>query len=298
MKNNLIYLLSFLLIGLSSCKKDPAEEPKIIFKVQFDPTLPRLNSFGQEATIPSDHAAQNPVFNKLSAHYVELSPNAYTALGAGEVLYLAPELSIGGQNAIDFSKSVSVGHNEAFFSLPIKEVAVGTYEWLRVSLAYQNYDIDFRITNPLDTTQNLDLKGTVASFIGYNTYINSYVIKNQSKVINAAKKQGYWGFETTAYGQTYVTDGQAPAGATTVVNPLFASSPIPAGSCVVTAQFDSPLQISGEENENIIVNVRLSTNKSFEWNDAASPDGVYQPDKGDFPVDMGIRGMETNWIKE
>jgi hypothetical protein len=44
-------------------------------------------------------------------------------------------------NAIDFSKSVFAGNNEAFYSVPLKNIAAGTYKWLRVSLAYQNYDI-------------------------------------------------------------------------------------------------------------------------------------------------------------
>lgn len=298
MKSKFALALPILMLFSASCKETKNEDPKIIFKVSFEPTQARLNAFGQPASIPAGNAAQTPTFNLLSAHYIELTPNALTALGAGEVLYHAPEVNVNNENAIDFSKSNPVGNNKEFFSMNLKDMKPGTYEWLRVSIAYQNYDIDYRIKNPLDTNQNLDLKGTIASFIGYNTYINSYVIKNESQVINAAKKQGYWGFETTAFGTNYTTSGQAPAGSTTVVNPLFATSPIPAGSCVVTASFDEPLTISGNEKSNIIVKVKLSVNKSFEWNDTNSPDGIFQPDKGDVPVDMGIRGMLTSWEKE
>jgi hypothetical protein len=93
-------------------------------------------------------------------------------------------------------------------------------------------------------------------------------------------------------------DGQSPLGATTVVNPNFANSPIPAGSCVVTAKFTnnlgttaSPLIITGSETNDIIITVSLSTNKSFEWLEVGAPDGYYKPDAGEKPIDMGIRGM-------
>lgn len=299
MKRTLTLALPFLLLAAPSCKKDKnKDEPKIVFKLVFDPAQERLNNFGLPATIPAGNAAQTPSFNSLSVHYVELTPQALTALGAGEVLYKADEVNINGENAIDFAKSNPVGNNQEFFSMNLKDVKPGTYEWLRVSLAYQNYDIDYRIVNPLNTSETLDLKGTIASFIGYNTYITTYKIKNETQTINAAKKQGYWGFETNVMGFSYTTSGQAPAGATTVVNPLFATSPIPAGSCVVTASFDQPLVITGDEKKDIVVTVKLSTNQSFEWNDTNSPDGIFQPDKGDVPVDMGIRGMKTSWKVE
>ena len=93
-------------------------------------------------------------------------------------------------------------------------------------------------------------------------------------------------------------DGQPPVATTTVVNPNFTNSPIPAGSCVVTARFSNatgtttaPLTITGTETTDIIVTVSLSTNKSFEWLEVGTPDGYYKPDAGEVPVDMGVRGM-------
>jgi hypothetical protein len=53
---------------------------------------------------------------------------------------------------------------------------------------------------------------------------------------------------------------------------------------------NSPLVITGTETSDIIITVSLSTNKSFEWKEVTF-DGYYQPDAGEFPVDMGIRGM-------
>jgi hypothetical protein len=96
--------------------------------------------------------------------------------------------------------------------------------------------------------------------------------------------QGYWGLET-AYG---VFSGDAPV--TTVPNPIASSSPIPAGSCVVTGPFTIPLTITGKETKDIKVTVSLSTNKSFEWKDH-NLNGIYEPLDGDSVVNMGIRGL-------
>jgi len=155
---------------------------------------------------------------------------------------------------------------------------------LRVSLAYQNYDIKFRYSGA-------DYTGTLASFIGFRTYIQDYKIKNSTVSVNANKDQGYWGFETNVPGVgSFVNTGQAPAGATTVPNPIFATSPIPAGSCLVTGQFATPLVITGNETSDITIIVSLSTNKSFEWIDV-DHNGTYDPNNGDAVIDMGIRGM-------
>jgi hypothetical protein len=75
-----------------------------------------------------------------------------------------------------------------------------------------------------------------------------------------------------------------------VVNPLFATSPIPDGSCVVTGQFASALQITGNETEDVVITVSVSTNKSFEWVEHGA-NSYYEPLQGDTVVDMGIRGM-------
>ncbi|MFN5711288.1 MAG: hypothetical protein ACK46S_04610 [Bacteroidota bacterium] len=291
-----------------SCKKDstvetptpipaptptPPTSPKLIFKFRFDSTQARLNAFGAPSIIPTGNAAISPVFNKMCAHYIELAPSAYTLLGTGSILYHAPETNIGGSTAIDFSKSIVKGQEEEFFSINLKDIAPGTYQWLRVSLAYQNYDIKYKSGTIYGT-------GTIASFIGYNTYITNYVIKNQTVAVNANKLQGYWGFETNVNGFLYNTSGQAPAGATTVPNPISATSPIPAGSCVVTGAFISntgitkPLVISGNETSDIVITVSVSTNKSFEWQDT-NPDGYFEPSAGENVVDMGVRGMIPIW---
>lgn len=280
------FFLVIISFFMSSCKKESNPTPtgpNLIFRFKFDSTQVRLNNIGQPAGIPVGHAAQSPIFNKMSAHYVELAPTALTPLGTGKILYHAPEVTTGGATAINFNQSTFVGNGETFLSVPLSSVTPGTYEWLRVSLAYQNYNIKLRASG-------LDLTGTIASFIGFRTYINSYTIKDSTVVVNANKDQGYWAFETSVPGFGFVTSGQAPAGATTVPNPIFSTSPVPAGSCVVTGEFASPLQITGTETNDIIVEVSLSTNKSFEWINADG-NSTYDPLDGDQVVDMGIRGL-------
>jgi hypothetical protein len=286
-------------VGLSSCKKDegtPAASGNLIFKFKFDSTQARLNNIGEVSSIPAGNAAQSPVFNTMSAHYIELAPGALTPLGKGAILYKAPETTDGGDNAIDFERSSFAGNDEVFYSIPLKDIAPGRYEWLRISLAYQNADVSFEIDTTINSIPfHQTLKGTLAGFIGFNTYIKTFRVNTQTIPVNANKKQGFWGFETAlnvgGVNYPFTSSGQAPEGATTVVNPLFATSPIPAGSCVVTAAFaPGALEITGNETKDIIVETSFSTNKSFEWREVIF-DGKWQPTKGEAVVDMGIRGM-------
>jgi len=293
-KISVLFILSCTLLFFGGCKKE--KTPKLIFKFKFDPTLQRLNNFGQPAAMPAGHAGQNPSFNHMSAHYVELATGPLTPLGAGTVLYHAAETNAGGATAIDFSKAVLAGNNEKFFEVPLSEVTPGDYEYLRVSLAYQNFDVQLFIDTTVGGfTIQQEYPGTVASFVGYNTYINNFTIKNKSFTVNDDKLQGFWGYEMSAnffgFPYEFSATGQAPPGATTVPNPIAATSPIPAGSCVVTGPFGgSKLKITGNETEDIVVVVALSTNKSFEWVEVVN-DGKWEPTKGETIVDMGLRGL-------
>lgn len=284
MRQSLLLIIVAFALSFTSCDSgnDPAPYgPSLVFKFKFDPNQERVNSFGQPSSLPNGHAAQSPTFNSISGHYVELIPSALTALGAGEIVYQGPETDAGGDMAIDFNRATVVGENEVFVSIPIDEVAAGTYEFVRVSVSYQNYNINYNALG-------FNLTGTLASFVGYNTYISEVQVDQQSVTVNDDKLQGYWAFESAGT----MTTGQAPAGATTVPNPIFASSPIPQGSCLVTGEFESPLVITGNETEDIEVILSVSTNQSFEWTD---PDGngVYNPLDGDVPVDMGLRGLKA-----
>ncbi|WP_346318616.1 hypothetical protein [Chitinophaga sp. YIM B06452] len=280
-------LLSGCLAALALCsacsKKEQsagADGPKLVFKYKFDPNQERLGNLGQPVSVPAGNAAQSPVFRAMSSHYLELAPNAFTALGKGAVLYRHQETNKGGEMAIDFASAKLAADGEVFYEVPLKDVPAGKYEYLRVSLAYQNYDIRFNALGQ-------EWTGSVASFIGFNSYIGSYKIKDSTLTVNANRKQGYWALET----KYSVVSGQAPAGATTVPNPIAVTSPIPAGSCVVTGPFNSALQITGQEKEDIVITVSLSVNKSFEWKDLNS-NGKYDPLEGEAVVDMGVRGLK------
>jgi hypothetical protein len=291
MRHSHLLLLLFLALGLVSCTKEDADPPvedptdggpRLILKFRFDSTQVRLNNLGGASTVPAGRGAQSPRFNRMSAHYVEFAPTATTQLGQGDVVYFAPETTMGGANAIDHDLGLNVADGQAFVNIPLSDLGPGTYQWLRVSLAYQNYDVRFYYNE-------VGYLGTIASFIGYNTYISSFLVHDSTVTVNANKPQGYWAFEVQDPPiPTPVTEGQAPG--TTVVNPIFNTSPIPAGSCVVTGAFQAPLTITGNETADVVITVSLSTNKSFEWTELDG-DNKFEPVNGETVVDMGIRGM-------
>lgn len=274
---------------LFSCSKNEEETPSIaqvaspnlIIKFKFDPTQERLNNLGQPSVVASGNATQSPVFNSISSHYVEFATTATTQLGQGTILYHAPETTTGGASAIDFSKSKIVAEGETFLSIPLKNITPGNYQWVRCSLSYQNYKINV-------LSSGVEYSGTLASFVGFRTYIGTHMIGNYSFPVNANRDQGYWAFGLNTV--NYSTSGQAPAGATTVPNPIASTSPIPSGSCVVTGKFVNNLNITGNETKDIIVTLSLSINKSFEWREV-NADGKYEPSIGENVVDMGLRGL-------
>lgn len=286
---NLLIVFSTLII-LSSCSKDDdiqVTEPKLIVKLVMNENQERLGNSGNPVSILTGNAGQTPIFNGIAAHYLELAQGPYTLLGKGEIIFHAPETTLGGKNAIDFSKSIIKNSNEVYLEIPLKDVSPGEYEWVRLSLSYQNYDVQFYYNG-------LPYTGTIASFVGFNNYITSYKIKNQTQTVNANRNQGYWGFESISGVQT----GQIPEGATTVPNPMFATSPIPSGSCVVTGKFSNKLIINNNESKNIEITMNLSINKSFEWIDV-NGNGKWDVDvnSGENVVDMGLRGLIPTWNK-
>lgn len=281
-KNLLVSLCCLILIH--SCSKDkddnPISTPNLIIKFKFDPNQERLNNLGQPSTIPVGNDAQSPTVAKMSANYIELAPDAFTALGDGEILYKGDETNAGGDTAIDFQNAKFAGDNEVFLTIPLSDVATGNYNWVRVSLAYQEGGIKL-------LHSGASINGTLASFVGYNNYITSFDVNGSTFEVNGNRLQGFWAFEA----QGFTSSGQAPEGATTVPNPLFDSSPIPQGSCVVTGQFDSPFSITGNETQDVVVTLSFSINKSFEWTEV-NVDGRYEPAAGEQVVDMGLRGLK------
>ncbi len=329
----LIALSLLTFVAISSCKKDTKNTittppptntagPQLKFIFKFDSTQARLDGFGNATSLPANHRAQSPHFNGLSAHYIEMTRNNFTAIGAGTVLYTTPTVvssavTVGNgtgatatyTDAIQFSHEAVVGDGQQFFSIPLSQVTAGTYPYIRISVAYQNYGIKYAIKQGTNIPgygalpANVYNTGTIASFIGYNSYITSYKVKNQTVSVNAAKQQGYWAFEADTYmSYTYpVIQGQAPQGSTTVVSPAaFATTAIPPGSCLVTGQFVNQagnaqsLVITGNETSDIVITVSMSTNQSFEWkyNSTNPNDGNIYTLNGDTIIDMGLRGMK------
>ncbi len=267
-----------------SCSDDnddnPSTEPQLIIKLDFDPNQQRLDNLGQPATIPAGNAAQTPIIQSMSANYIEFAPTATTLLGQGEIIYEGAETNAGGDMAIDFQQSIFAGDDDVFLSIPLSQVANGSYEWVRVSLAYQEGDIQVLTDNVGEVT------GRLASFVGYNNYITSFDLNGSTITVNDDVLQGFWAFEALGF----TSQGQAPAGATTVPNPLFATSPVPQGSCVVTGEFSNSFVITGNETEDITVTLSFSINNSFEWTEVNN-DGKYEPSAGEQVVDMGLRGL-------
>jgi hypothetical protein len=321
----LFFLLALIIIAFATCKKKereaaavPSAPAKLRFVLKLDSTQARLDNIGNLSAIPSDHKAQSPRFNSFGAHYIELAVYDTTGVGRGTVLYITPSVNTtpvtitSGTNSatyttsIDFSQLPLKSDGEEIFSVPLSDVTPGNYKWFRMSVAYQNYDIDYVINSGTTVgsytfPSNYNGTGTIASFVGYRTYIGSYLLKKQTVTLNAAKLQGYWGFESsyTLGSTTYTTtpsQGDGTPGATTVVNPLFSTSPIPPGSCLVTGQFVNTSQaaqyltITGKETSDMVVVVSVSINKSFEWVEH-SGDATYNPLNGDTVVNMGLRGL-------
>lgn len=278
-------LIASALVSLSCTQdsNDPLgqnpEEAKLVIKLKFDPNQARLDNLGQPATIPTGNAAQSPSIERMSANYIEFAPSPYTLLGDGEIIFNGNQTTAGGDMAIDFQNAIFGADGDVFYELPISEVTPGTYNWVRVSLAYQEGDVDFLL-------EGNDYTGTLASFVGYNTYITSFDLNGTTFQVNGNRLQGYWAFEVLGF----TSQGQAPEGTTTVPNPLFDTSPIPQGSCVVTGEFQDGLTITGNETQDVEVTLSFSVNNSFEWAEI-NADGKYEPSIGEQVVDMGLRGL-------
>ena len=99
-----------------SCIIEPIVEsgPKLIIKLHFDSLAPRLDNFGNPATIPAGNSTQSPRFHGMSAHYIELAQSPTTQLGAGEIIYKGSETTVGGSNAVDFDQAITKGDRSFF----------------------------------------------------------------------------------------------------------------------------------------------------------------------------------------
>ncbi len=307
----ILFWAAFTLV-IVSCTKTPDDttgnsDKKLQFQFAFDSTQTRLNSLGLPAGVAAGNGAQSPKFRKCAVHYIELAQDSLTWVGTGAVLYRGDEVTTGGTAAIDFSKISVAAAGQIFKEFAFKNIPKGTYKWIRVSAAYQNFDVKYNIVNtgyPAPFNQFLNQTGTVGAFIGFNSYIQSYTPLNHTFTVNANKGQGYGGFESTIntgapapYSQyTHTSTWQGQSGFTTVVNPARLAIGVPIGSCLISAKLDKPLVVTGNETADVMTTLSFSTNKSFEWidrngNGKLDFDGT-TPANSDQVIDMGLRGLK------
>jgi hypothetical protein len=266
-------VLIIILFGsllLSSCwRKEEIANPMLRIKIKTDADLERLDNKGLPATVKTGNAAQTPLVKTLSPGYIEFFQDAKTPVGKGFIAYQAEQTRAGGEAAFDFSKCKLIRDGELFMEIPLKELAKGTYQWVRASMAYQNADLIFNLINVPNLGTLQDERGTISMFTGFNTFITKHKIRDKEETINANKKFGYWAFETVLdRGFTQhntVKNGQAVG--TASVNPNFAIAPVPISSGIMTGAFATPLTITGTELQDITITLSLSTNQSFEWVD-------------------------------
>ncbi|MBR9919839.1 MAG: hypothetical protein GYB31_03305 [Bacteroidetes bacterium] len=304
-------LLLLAILTVAACQRVdddeiPADGAKLHFRFQFDENQERLGNLGEPVTVPEGNAAQTPAFRRMSVHVLDLTPNQFTPYGEGFLVFKGDETNAGGNTAIDFDQALVGEENEIFYSADLNEIPPGTYEFARVSVSYQLYDVKFNIREVPVVGDLIQQSGTVASFVGYNTYITELQPREQTLSVMDDKLQGFWALELDldppydAYNE--LLSGESPAGATTVVNPIATTSQIPAGSCVVTGKFAEPLVITGAETEDLFIDLSFSINQSFEWEDQDDNGQLdfylENTNQSDKIVDMGLRGLIPSWKTE
>tara|TARA_R110002012_G_scaffold66614_1_gene174104 strand:- start:187676 stop:188611 length:936 start_codon:yes stop_codon:yes gene_type:complete len=305
MKKTSLIFSALIGITMLSCSTDepienPNAGPRLNITFIMDADAERLDNLGNPVSVPEGNAAQDPDFDVLGLHFIGLYPDKFTPYDEGVTVVSTATTGSGGATAIDFDSEVFFNDELNTLSVPLSFVSTGTYEYFRASIGYQKYRIVYNLEGaeteipdwPANVDDNIDVDGVVASFLGYNTYIGSYVIDKQTVSVNGNKAQGYFGLETTGEIEGFVlnqlTQGEAPQ--TTVPNPIDDTSPVPEGSCVVTGQFPSALVIPQNPTEDINVEIVISINQSFEWEDG-NGNGKYEPLLGETVVDMGTRGV-------
>jgi hypothetical protein len=299
-------ILSLIVCSLFStgCKKQ--QTYSVHFRVKFDGFQERLNKTGYPSSVGSGKAAQTPLMNHIGIQMLELATNNTTAVGKGTILLSTPQTTSGGEEAINFSQVTTAKEGEVFLTVPMKNLPVGRYEWSRVSVAYQNFDVLFSMFNVPFSGSFLDQRGTLASFLGQNTYVTPYKVWSKMDNTKGNVKQGYWCFETKLVSSYASHDkmysGYSPEGLTTAVNMMSTTVPNAIGSGIITGKFDTPLSITGQETQDIYITLSFSVNRSFEWEESIERNGKWdynmQANTGQQPVekvlDAGFRGLKVS----
>jgi hypothetical protein len=296
--------VAFALVCLFSCKKEP--ERMLHFVVKFDPLQEKLGNNGLPITLRTDIPAQTPALNSIGLNGIELVQNEFTKYGQGVSVLSTPETTAGGDKAIDYQQVKSAKAGEILVSIPLKDITPGTYNWLRTSVAYQNFDVVFNMLNVPFAGNFLEERGTFATFTAANNYISSHKVWDKVDSTKGNKKQGYWSLETKLspaykpYNRMF--NGQSATGTITSPNPLLQTAPTPLDNTILTGRFDTPLSISGSETADVTVTLTFSNNKSFEWEETINRNGKWdfnmQPVAGqpsvERVIDMGLRSLKAS----
>lgn len=289
-----------LLTTLIACSEKESAVPMLHITFLIDSTAMRLDNLGNPIEVAMGNSAQSPDFDQLGLHFIGLYRDKFTPYESGVTVYSSPNTDEGGVAAIDFERELILDQVNNRISVPLSAITPGTYEYFRSSIGFQKYTIVYNLGGasstytdwPTGVSDDIDVLGTIASFLGYNTYIKTYELDDRTVDVYANRLQGYFGLESfgviAGYQVREVTEGESDQ--TTVPNPIDDTSPVPAGSCVVTGKFPEALKIPDAANQDINIRVIVSINKSFEWEDTNS-NGKYEPLLGERVVDMGTRGV-------
>ncbi len=300
LSNLSVILCSLIFLACdSNDNPNPTDNPMLNITFIMDETAGRLDNFGEPVPLPTGNAGQNPDFESLGLHFIGLYPDKFTPYDGGVTVFSSPTTEAGGIAAIDFDQELFITESDNILSIPLSQVAAGSYEFFRSSIGYQKFRIVYNLGGasadpgwPAGISDDVNVDATMASFLGYNTFINDYILENETVAVNANKLQGYFGLESkgevAGFPFTDLTEGDAPV--TTVPNPINDTSPVPDGSCLVTGQFPTALIIPENPTQDINIEVVISINKSFEWKDN-NGNGKYEPLLGEEVVDMGTRGV-------
>lgn len=303
----IIYLfIGFFLLSCANDDEATTSNPMLNITFIMDSDADRLDNLGNPVSIPTGNAGQNPDFEILGLHFIGLYPDKFTPYENGATVFISPTTDEGGSTAIDFENELFLAEAENKLSVPLSEINSGTYEYFRSSIGFQKYKIIYNLKGassnnpnwPIGVNDDIDIEATLASFLGFNTYIENYTLDSQSVEINSNKLQGYYGLESNGEVAGFefieLTEGGAPQ--TTVPNPIASTSPVPNGSCVVTGEFPVALQVPETPTEDINIQVIISINNSFEWEDN-NGNNKFEPLLGEQVVDMGTRGVFPSIIE-
>ena len=338
---NKFFVIALTALAFVSCTKG-TNERYLILKVKFDPTSAPLNDSGFLYATPVGNGALTPTYNSMAPAYIELAPDLGTPDSTVPYKSDFKYTLFSSENATDnfghsgvrYTSLQITKDGEAMVSIPLNTITPGTYRFLRLAVAYQNFDILYKLDS---TVSNLYHNGTLypsASFYGMyhasisafsdSTFfdngftVSNYTVNNMPP--KTVKKSGFYGFETqlgtnSFYYPLEKTSTLQVADSVASVNTIYAKVKTPKNASVFTAPFYTinfknytqdtimtPLVITGGETESIIIDCTMITKNSFEWkNDNGN--GVWDAysnkpgAKNEGVYNFGFRGMKPFYYK-